>query len=134
MNSQSNLDPEERPWIALKTSYDVEAWIDQFNRSLQQFAPNIKPNGYGICLRLIHGGEIFVHTTPEGEVLLDVTEEATWVVPVIASATGTAAPHSSIWQLPSDALTQLLLGLTSLIATTRIVFQHDYRIKKGFKD
>jgi hypothetical protein len=132
MNSQSTPDHEERPWITLKTTYDVEAWIDQFNRSLQQFAPTIKVNGYGICLRLVHGGEIFIHTTSEGEVLLDVTEEATWVVPVIASATGMAAPHSSIWQLQSDTLTQLLLGLSTLIATTRIVLQHDYRIKKGF--
>jgi hypothetical protein len=133
MSSQSIPDQEERPWITLKTSYDVEAWIDQFNRSLQQFGPNIKATGHGICLRLAHGGEIYIHTTSEGEVLLDVTEEASWVVPVIASATGLTAPHSSIWQMQSDTLTQLLLGLSSLIATTRIVLQHDYRIKKGFK-
>jgi len=122
---------EERPWIALKTTYDVEAWIDQFNRSMQQIAPNIKTSGYGICLRLDQGGEIFVHTTPEGEVLLDVTDDAAWVVPVIASASGMMAPQSSIWQLPSDTLTQLLFGLSSLIATTRIVVQHDFRGKAG---
>jgi hypothetical protein len=134
MNSNNTPDQEERPWLALKTTYDVETWIDHFNRNLQQFAPNLKTNGYGICLRLQHGGEIFIHTTPEGEVLLDVTDDAAWVVPVIASTTGMTASHSSIWQLQSDMLTQLLVGLSSLIATTRIVLQHDYRPKKGMRD
>jgi len=71
-----------------------------------------------------------MHTTPDGEVLLDVTDEAAWVAPVISSATGMAAPYSSIWQLPGDTLTQLLFGLSGLIASTKMILQHDYRIKK----
>lgn len=125
-------DHEERPWIVLKTTYDIEAWVDQFNRTLQRFPPNANANGYGICFRLSHGGEIFMHTTQDGMVLLDITDEAAWIAPVITAATGVAAPQSSIWQLPSDTLTQLLFGLSSLIASTRMVLQHDYRIKKNW--
>ena len=132
MYSDDAPDHEERPWIVLTTTYDVEAWIDQFNRNLQRLAPNANAAGYGICFRLSHGGEIFLHTTTEGVVLLDVTEEAAWVATVLTAATGVAAPPAQIWQLPADTLTQLLVGLSGLIATTRIVLQHDYRIKKRY--
>jgi hypothetical protein len=129
---------EERPWIVLAGTYDIEAWIDQFNRDLQRLSPNADPystpntRGYGICFRLIHGGEIFMHTTPEGEVLLDVTEDASWITPVISAATNIAEPPSSIWQLPSHAMTQLIYGLNTLIAATRIVLEHDYKFKRRF--
>jgi hypothetical protein len=132
MSINDTSDHEERPWIVLKTTYDVEAWIDQFNRNLQRVSSNAHANGYGICFCLTHGGEIFMHTTPDGEVLLDVTDEAAWVAPVITSATGMAAPHSSIWQLPGDTLTQLLFGLSGLIASTRMILQHDYRVKRTY--
>jgi hypothetical protein len=130
MSINDTPDHEERPWIVLKTTYDVEAWIDQFNRTLQRVSSSTHTNGYGICFCLTHGGEIFLHTTPDGEVLLDVTDEAAWVAPVITSATGIPAPHSPIWQLPGDTLTQLLFGLSGLIDSTRMILQHDYRIKK----
>jgi len=132
MNTDDTPDHEERPWIVWKTTYDVEAWIDQFNRNLQRTAPSANASGYGICFRLAYGGEIYLHTTPEGEVLLDVTDEAAWIAPVIAAATGVSAPSSRIWQLPADTLTQLLFGLSGLIASTRNVLQHDYRIKKRY--
>lgn len=124
-------DHEERPWIVLKTTYDIEAWVDQFNRTLQRFASNANANGYGICFHLSHGGEIFMHTMQDGMVLLDITDEAAWIAPVITAATGVAAPQSCIWQLPSDTLTQLLFGLSSLIASTRTVLQHDYKIREN---
>ena len=73
-----------------------------------------------------------MHTTQDGVVLLDITDEAAWIAPVITAATGVAAPQSSIWQLPSDTLTQLLFGLSSLIASARMVLQHDYKIKKNW--
>lgn len=129
-------DFDERPWIVLATTYDIEAWIDQFNRDLQRLTPDnngyaqYNSRGHGICFRLIHGGEIFMHTTAEGEVLLDVTEDASWVAPVITAATNIAAPAASIWQLPAEAMTQLVYGLNSLIAATRIVLEHDYKFKK----
>ena len=85
MYSEDAPDHEERPWIVLTTTYDVEAWIDQFNRNLQRLAPNANAAGYGICFRLNHGGEIFLHTTAEGVVLLDVTDEAAWVAPVLTA-------------------------------------------------
>lgn len=121
----------ERPWIALQTSYDVEAWIDQFNRDLQQVVKKPQAGRHGICFRLAHGGEIFLHTTNEGDILLDVTPEAEWVIPVIVATTASNPPPSRIWALPGGRLTQLLLGLTSLIAATRIVTDHDFRIKKN---
>ncbi len=125
-------DAGERPWIVLKTTYDVEAWIDQYNRALRRHMENAKRNasGYGICFGLAEGGEIFLHTTPDGDVLLDVTPEAEWVAPLITAATRIEAPPSQIWALPGHTLTQLVLGLSTLIATTRLVSNHDFKLKK----
>ena len=120
----------ERPWIVLTTTYDVEAWIDQYNRDLQWAVEKKNSTGHGICFCLAAGGEIYLHTTSEGDVLLDVTPDAEWVTPAIAAATHTQSPGSQIWALPGPALTQLVLGLSSLIASTRIVLDHDFRIRK----
>jgi hypothetical protein len=119
-----------RPWIHLKTTYDVEAWIDNYNRDLQRTVENKNAAGYGICFTLSAGGDIFMHTTPEGEVLLDVTPDADWAAPVITAATHVPAPAAQVWSLPPEALTQLVMGLSPLIGSTRIVQEHDYRIKK----
>ncbi|HJV73548.1 MAG TPA: hypothetical protein VJ654_04955 [Noviherbaspirillum sp.] len=120
----------ERPWIVLNATYDVEAWIDNYNRELQRLTEGKNLSGSGICFCLAYGGEIFLHTTPDGDILLDVTPEAEWVVPVIAAATHATAAKSQIWRLPGHLLTQLVLGLSSLIGSTKIVLQHDFRIKK----
>jgi hypothetical protein len=122
--------PSERPWIVLTTSYDVEAWIDSYNRDLQRAIEKTNATGYGICFRLAEGGEIFMHTDSEGDVLLDVTPEAEWVAPLITAATRVDAPRSQIWALPGHTLTQLVLGLSMLIASTRIVLSHDFKMKK----
>jgi hypothetical protein len=124
----------ERPWIALNSTYDVEAWMDNYNRELQYELQRAgaKPNvpGYGICFRLEHGGDIYMHTDAEGNVMLDVTPEAEWVAPLIAAATNAEPPPSRIWALPGHVLTQLVFGLNPLIAATRIVLRHDYKIRK----
>ncbi|MES2535684.1 MAG: hypothetical protein V4632_07400 [Pseudomonadota bacterium] len=122
--------PSARPWIDLRTSHDVEAWIDSYNRSLQQFAVKANATGYGICFGLEAGGDIFMHTDSEGNVLLDVTPEAEWVTPVITAATHVRGTGSRIWALPGDTLTQLVLGLSSLIATSTIVLSHPFKISK----
>lgn len=123
-------EPTSRPWIVLQTTHDIEAWMDNLNRDLQQFEHKANASGYGICFSLEEGGEIFVHTTSEGDVLLDVTSDAEWVAPVITAVTGVAAPRSQIWALPADTLTQLVFGLNSLIASTRIVLDHSFKTKK----
>jgi hypothetical protein len=139
-----DAESEQRPhpWIVLKTTYDVEAWIDQASRRLQRLIadgnadgnPNshYRNDGQGICFGLEHGGEVYTHTTQEGELLLDVTEDAAWVRPVIAAVAGTDAPPGAIWRLPGECLTELLCGLSGLISTTRLVLQHDFRIKKRY--
>lgn len=127
-------EPGERPWIVLSTTYDVEAWIDNYNRELQLHVdPKKQPNGHGICFGLEHGGEVYLHTTQDGDILLDVTPEAEWVAPLIAAAAQVAQPASQIWPVPGDRMTQLILGLSPLIATTRIVINHDYRIRKSWR-
>lgn len=128
-NSEAQI---ERPWIVLDTTYDVEAWIDQYNRDLQRVAEKKNTTGHGICFRLAAGGEIYLHTTSEGEVLLDVTPEAEWVTPAIAAATHAEPPRAQIWALPGYALTPLVLGLSSLIASTRLVLSHDFKIRKQY--
>lgn len=119
-----------RPWIVLKTTYDVETWIDHQNRSIQQLGKSSKAGGWGICFGLSEGGEIFMHTTAEGDVLLDVTPEADWVAPLLAAATQVEVPNTQIWALPGDRLTQLVFGLSSLIATTRLVVEHNFNLRK----
>lgn|GEM_PF-527817 len=130
---EKRTEPTAYPWIDLKTTYDVEAWIDSYNRDLQRHVENRNLSGYGICFGLAEGGEIFMHTNTEGDVLLDVTPDAEWVSPVIAAATHVPVPPSQIWSLPGHALTQLVLGLSNLIGSARIVLQHDYRIKKSWR-
>lgn len=133
MNTTDAANTDElsaRPWIDLKTSHDVEAWIDGYNRSLRQFSIKANATGYGICFCLEAGGEIFMHTDSEGNVLLDVTPEAEWATPVITAATQVEGTGSQIWALPGDTLTQLVLGLSSLIATTRIVSSHRFKANK----
>ncbi|WP_228527145.1 hypothetical protein [Noviherbaspirillum soli] len=128
--------PITRPWIHLETSGDVEGWIENYNRDLQRtlgrpdsmsFGPG---QGQGICFNLEAGGEIYLHTTADGDVLLDVTPEAEWATPVIGAATGTAPPGGQIWPLPAYLLTQLILGLSMLIASTTIVPRHDFRTRR----
>ncbi len=118
--------PIERPWIALDTTYDVEAWIDAYNRELQRFTENRNVSGYGICFVLGEGGELYLHTTPEGEIVLDMAPDAEWVAPLITAATGSPQPVSRLWPLPATALTQLILGLSPLVAATRTVVGHDF--------
>ncbi|RXZ36710.1 hypothetical protein D9O50_09535 [Oxalobacteraceae bacterium CAVE-383] len=123
-------EPPQRPWIVLADTYDVEAWIANYNRSLQAAIVNPKLQGYGICFHLHEGGEIFLHTGGEGDIVLDVEPEAAWVAPLLTAATGHPAPAGRIWQLPSEVLTQLIFGLNSLIGSSRLVLSHDFRIKK----
>ncbi len=132
------FDPETeqqpRPWIVLKSTYDIEAWIEQTNRRLQRLLADAPPRsvGQGICFTLIHGGEMVTHSSPEGELWLDLSEDAAWVKPVVAAVAGGDVPAGATWRLPGEALTELLYGLNNLIETTRIVLQHDFRIKKRF--
>jgi hypothetical protein len=121
--------PAERPWIDLTSADEVETWIDQYNRDLQQCINKTAAAGCGVCFCLGHGGRIFMHTA-EDAILLDVTPEAEWAAPAITAATGVEAPRSRIWVLPDDRLTQLVLGLSSLIASTSVVLSHAYKTKK----
>lgn len=127
-DEEKHEEPLARPWIDLKTTYDVEAWIDNYNRDLQRQVEKKNTSGYGICFCLSAGGEIFMHTTPAGDVLLDVTPEAEWVAPLITAATHVPASPSQLWAIPGHALTQLVLGLSSLIGSARIVLQHDFKM------
>ena len=134
--------PITRPWIHLDSSGDIEGWIESYNRDLRR---TLNPNeaqsqpqsqsfglsqGQGICFVLAAGGEIYLHTTGDGDVLLDVTPDAEWATPVIVAATGIPAPPSQIWALPAHALTQLVMGLSMLIESTRIVTRHDFRKRR----
>ncbi len=119
----------EQPWSDLKTAQDVEAWISGYDTELQRCIKSTGATGHGVCFSLRHGGQVFMGTA-EGTILLDVTPEAAWAAPVIAAATGTEAPPGQIWMLPDDQLTQLVLGLSSLIASTRMVASHRYKAKQ----
>ncbi|PUA17822.1 hypothetical protein [Glaciimonas sp. PCH181] len=131
INAEMSVDVyAQRPWIVLNTTYDIEAWIDSYNRDLQYAAKKSTATGYGICFFLELGGEIYLHTTQEGDVMLDVTPDAEWVTPIITAATQISPPGSQIWALPGDTLTQLILGLSNLIAFTKIVLDHPFKVPK----
>lgn len=112
------------PWIALETPQDVELWIDEHNRSLQE---HIGPQetGYGVCFTLAEGGNIYMQTSGDA-VMLDVDQDAQWVAPLIMAATGAAAPAGQLWVLPEDKLIQLVVGLSSLVASTTLVSGHRF--------
>lgn len=118
-----------RPWEHLETPYDVEVWIEEHNRSMQD---NIRATetGVGICFTLAEGGDIYMQTSADGAVVLDVTPDAAWVSPLISAATGCATPDSSLWVLPDDKLIQLIVGLSSLVASTLLVVGHDFGLRR----
>lgn len=119
--------PEPIPWTHLLTAFEAEAWIDCCNYDLQQCIPQAGASGCGVCFSLAAGGDIFLHTTQEGIVLLDVTPDAQWAAPVIAAAADIAQPDTQIWHFPDDKLIQFVLGLSSLVASTTMVLQHDFK-------
>ncbi len=120
----------ELSWLVLESITEIEAWIDNYNRELLEVVNRTQAqHGCGVRFALEHGGHVYLHTNEEA-LWLDVTEEAEWVAPVITAATGVEAPRSQIWALPPDKLTELIMGLNTLIASTRLVTQHAYRSRK----
>lgn len=118
------------PWSGLETLADVELWIEEHNQALQQ---HIRPNesGYGVCFTLAEGGEIYLQTTQDGHLVLDVTEEASWVAPLImAAARVQEAPAGRLWVLPDDKLVQLMIGLSGLIASSILVVGHNFGLRR----
>lgn len=122
--------PVDRAWDDLPTVADVERWIIEHDLELRQYVTSTYPSGQGICFTLAEGGEIYLHTNGEGDILLDVTADAQWVTPLISAATGQSAPAGQTWLLPGDVLTQLVLGLNSLIGSSRIVLSHRFSMKR----
>lgn len=120
----------EHSWVSLETPQDVEGWMDLHDRELQKLLEGQTGHGQGACFTLTHGGEVYLHTNGDGDVLLDVTPEADWIAPVIGAATGSTPPRGQIWCLPQYVLIELILGLNSLIASSRLVLRHEYRISK----
>lgn len=113
------------PWTALETPVDVELWIAEHNLALQELvAPN--ETGYGVCFTLAEGGEIYLQTTSDGAIILDVTADADWVSPLIIAVSQVEPPKGSQWVLPDDKLVQLIMGLSGLIASSILVAGHNF--------
>ena len=129
MTDNTNPTPEH-PWVSLESIQEVEAWMDLNDRELQQLIGQKHTQGHGICLSLLHGGEIYLHTNSDGDVVLDVTAEAGWIAPVISATTRVAPPRGQIWILPQHVLLPLILGLNSLVASSRLVLGHAFRMGK----
>ena len=125
---------QDHAWMMLESVAEVEAWLDLNDRQLRQaISEQPKAAGYhgcGICFGLTHGGEIYLHTNSEGEVLLDVTPEANWATPVIAAVTQAQPPNGQVWILPPHILIELIMGLNSLIASSRLVLSHEFHRRR----
>ena len=113
-----------RPWIHLETPQDVELWIDEHNRAMQELI-GPQETGYGICFTLAEGGNVYMQTA-EDAVVLDVEPDASWIAPLIVAATGAEPPPGQYWLLPADKLVQLIIGLSSLVASTTLVVGHRF--------
>ena len=112
------------PWIELPSPQDVEAWIDEHNRCLNELI-GPQETGVGVCFTLTEGGNIYMQTTGDA-VVLNVDDEAQWIAPLITAATQTPAPPSQVWILPDDKLVQLIVGMSSLVASTTLVSGHNF--------
>lgn len=117
------------PWMALETPADVELWIEEHNRSMQEHIGK-NESGYGVCFTLAAGGEIYMQTSADGAVILDLSAEAEWIAPLIMAAAQVEQPKSSLWVLPDDKLIQLMIGLSSLIATSILVVGHHFGLRR----
>ncbi|MYN06382.1 hypothetical protein [Pseudoduganella aquatica] len=113
------------PWSALESPADVELWIEEHNLALKEhIAPH--ETGYGVCFTLAEGGTIHMQTSADGAIILDVDAEADWVAPLIAAVAQAEPPQGAMWVLPDDKLVQLIMGLSSLIATSTLVAGHHF--------
>jgi hypothetical protein len=112
------------PWTALDTPADVELWIAEHNLALQEHVGK-QETGYGVCFTLAAGGELYMQTG-EGAIVLDLTPDAAWVTPLIEAVGQVEAPKGSLWVLPDDKLVQLIIGLSSLVASTTLVVGHAF--------
>ena len=112
------------PWSPLETPQDVELWIEEHNRTMQEL---VRPQetGVGVRFQLAVGGDIYMQTLDDA-VILDVEPDASWVAPLIMAATGAEQPSGQFWILPDDKLVQLLLGLSTLVETSLIVTGHNF--------
>ncbi len=135
-NSDSDSAPVpefiEEPWNELSDIAEVELWIMQLDQRLQQVVERSYTLGHGIRLALVAGGSITVQTTGDGDVVLDIDADATWVTPVITAATRIPAPVGQLWVLPGDVLAQLIFGLNTLIGSSRLVLDHRMRARRPF--
>lgn len=127
----TEVEPQAHAWSRLQSQQEIEAWIDRLNHELQQLARARNPaavpaygRGDGVCLRLTHGGEISLHTNPDGDILLDLSNDAGWVAPLIVAASGVQPPRGALWTIPGDRLIELIMGLNSLIESERLVLRH----------
>jgi hypothetical protein len=112
------------PWTALETPADAELWIAEHDLALQEHIGKHE-TGYGVCFTLAPGGDIYMQTS-EDAVILDVTPDAEWVAPLIAAVAQAEPPKGSMWVLPDDKLVQLILGLSTLVASTTLVSGHNF--------
>jgi hypothetical protein len=118
------------PWTALETPADAELWIAEHDLALQEHVGK-NETGYGVRFTLAEGGDIYMQTT-DNAIVLDVTPDAEWVAPLIVAVAQAEPPKGSLWILPDDKLVQLLLGLSSLVASTTLVVGHQFGRRRIF--
>jgi len=113
-----------RPWIHRDTPQDVGLCIAEHDQAMQELS---KPQetGVGIRFTLAEGGDIYMQTGADA-IVLDVEPDAAWIAPLITAATGAEPPPGQYWLLPDDRLVQLIIGLSSLVASTTLVVGHRF--------
>ncbi|HEU4851774.1 MAG TPA: hypothetical protein VFT37_06440 [Telluria sp.] len=110
--------------MELLTPQDVEVWIEEHNACMQEMI-GPRETGAGIRFELAPGGSVTMQTQDDA-VVLDLDPEADWIAPLIVAATRVEPPKGRLWVLPADTLVQLILGLSTLVASTILVTGHPF--------
>lgn len=128
MNQAAEPRFRPRPWVELLTPQDVEAWIEEHNACMQEMI-GPRETGAGIRFDLAPGGSLTMQTQ-EDAVVVDLDSDAEWIAPLIVAATDVEPPKGRLWVLPADRLVQLILGLSTLVASTILVTGHHFGARR----
>lgn len=99
-------------------------WLVSNKKDVVELAGKMKISGKAICFSLKNGGEVFVHSSEKNIVLLDITEQAEWLLSDLSKFFAYKMAGSEIWVLPRDREHQLFIYLNSISSATRSVQSH----------
>jgi hypothetical protein len=106
---------------------DDKYWGNKQRDVVEGLEGRMNISGTAICFKLRDGGEIFVHSRPNDLVVLDITSEGLWLVPMLAKfSVSQMQPDAHVWGLHRKWRPQLFIFLNSLSSATRTIEKHGF--------